>query len=419
MNVLILGSGGREYTLAWKIAQSRLLTKLYIAPGNAGTEEFGENIPLDILDFDQLSAFLKDKKINTVLVGPEVPLVKGVQDYLKLNNPNVLCVGPSQQGAMLEGSKAFAKKFMAKFNIPTAGYLEVTQRNLEAGINHILATPGPFVLKADGLAAGKGVLIIAEKQEAITALKEMIDGKFGSASEKVVIEEFLDGIEFSVFVLSDGKSYKILPIAKDYKRIGEGDTGLNTGGMGAISPVPFVNEDLKEKVIARIIEPTIKGIQEAKIDYIGFIFFGLILVNGDPFVIEYNCRLGDPETEAVIPRLENDLLEIMSLLRGQKLGEAVISIDPATAATVMLVSGGYPEKYTKGYKIQIPESDDSLIIHAGTATDQGDVVTNGGRVIAITSLAPTQQEALKKSYHIAEKIDFAGKYYRRDIGFDL
>lgn len=419
MNVLILGSGGREYTLAWKIAQSRLLTKLYIAPGNAGTEEFGENIPLDILDFDKLSEFLKEQKIDTVLVGPEVPLVKGVQDYLKLNNPTVLCVGPSQHGAMLEGSKAFAKEFMAKFNIPTAGYLEVTQRNLEAGINHILAAPGPFVLKADGLAAGKGVLIIEEKQEAISALKEMIDGKFGSASEKVVIEEFLDGIEFSVFVLSDGKSYKILPIAKDYKRIGEGDTGLNTGGMGAISPVPFVNDDLKEKVITRIIEPTIKGIQEAKIDYIGFIFFGLILVNGDPFVIEYNCRLGDPETEAVIPRLENDLLEIISLLRGQKLGQAAISINPATAATVMLVSGGYPEKYTKGHKIQIPETDDSLVIHAGTTTDQGHIVTNGGRVIAITSLAPNMAEALKKSYHIAEKIDFAGKYYRRDIGFDL
>ncbi len=419
MNILILGSGGREYTLAWKIAQSKRLGNLYIAPGNAGTEEFGENIPLDILDFHQLSILIKEKNINTVVVGPEVPLVKGVQDYLKLSNPKVLCIGPSQKGALLEGSKAFAKEFMAKFDIPTAAYLEVTSQNLQAGIDHILATEGPIVLKADGLAAGKGVLIIEEKKEAITVLKEMIDGKFGLASEKVVIEEFLDGIEFSVFALSDGQSYKILPIAKDYKRIGEGDTGLNTGGMGAISPVPFVNDNLIEKVIDRIIEPTIKGIQEAKLDYIGFIFFGLILVKDDPFVIEYNCRLGDPETEAVIPRLENDLIQLFELIKDQKLQAAEISINPATAATVMLVSGGYPQKYTKGYEIQIPESGESLIIHAGTTYNQGRIVTNGGRVIAVTSLAATQREALNRSYQIAEKIEFEGKYYRHDIGFDL
>ena len=419
MNILILGSGGREYTLAWKLAQSPKNVGIFIAPGNAGTSEFGENLVLDLLDFSALSDIINSKKIDLIVVGPEVPLVHGVQNFIKENHPNITCVGPSKEGAQLEGSKAFAKRFMARYEIPTAGYLEVTKDNLSEGRKQILSTTGPIVLKADGLAAGKGVLIIDDKQEALDALETMLNGQFGNASEAVVIEEFLDGIEFSVFVLTDGKDYKLLPIAKDYKRIGEGDMGLNTGGMGAVSPVNFVNEELMTKVIERIVRPTMKGIQEEKIDYSGFIFFGLIRVGQDPYVIEYNCRLGDPETEVIIPRLKTDLVEILESFQQGNLSSCDVNFEKQSAATVMLVSGGYPETYQKGYPIYTPEETDSLIIHAGTTNQDEQVVTNGGRVMAVTSLADTLDLALKKSYSVIDQIEFKDKYFRKDIGQDL
>ena len=419
MNILIIGSGGREYTLAWKIAQSPRLNKLYIAPGNGGTTEFGENIKIDILEFEAVSNIIDDKQIDVVLVGPEVPLVAGLKDHILENHPHVTCIGPSKMASRLEGSKSYAKKFMSTYGIPTAAYLEVTKSNLEEGENHIRDSIGPYVLKADGLAAGKGVLIIEDRDEAVQALHKMLEGQFGTASQKVVIEQFLDGIEFSVFVVTDGKTYLRLPDAKDYKRIGEGDTGLNTGGMGAISPVPFIDSQLDDRVIQDIIEPTIEGIRQEGLDYTGFIFFGLIKVGHEPLVIEYNCRLGDPETEAIIPRMETDFLELFNAIKHQELETMNLELKTDTAATVMMVSGGYPGNYKKGYEIHLPEETESLIIHAGTDRQDNSIVTNGGRVIAVTSLAATMKEALKKSYRTAEMINFQDQYYRRDIGFDL
>lgn len=421
MNVIIIGSGGRECTLAWKIAQSSRLNQLYIAPGNAGTHAYGENVVLDIFDFEAVGKFCLDHAIDFIIVGPEAPLVAGIYDHFQEEKyQGITVIGPSQEGAKLEGSKAYAKKFMQTFQIPTAGYGEYTMDTLAAGLKHIENHNGPFVLKADGLAAGKGVLIIHDKDEAKAELKAMLQGKFGNASHTVIIEDFLDGIEFSVFVITDGKDYFLLPEAKDYKRIGEGDTGLNTGGMGAISPVPFCDNVLMQKVKTRIIEPTIRGIYEKNIPYQGFIFFGLINIGGDPYVIEYNCRMGDPETEVVIPRLKNDFLELMEAVKNNNLDQIRAELDPRTAATVMLVSGGYPEAYEKG-KIMTGMNDvtDSFLFHAGTKNNGADIVTNGGRVIAITSFGQNIEEAVGQSKENAIKISFDGKYYRQDIGFDL
>ncbi len=422
MNILILGGGGREHTFAWKIQQSPHCSKLFIAPGNAGTATCGTNVALDPNDFEAVKAYVLDNEIEMVVVGPEAPLVKGIYDFFKndeaLNGVSV--IGPSQKGAMLEGSKAFAKEFMAKQNIPTAAYREFTANTLEDGLNYIATQTPPIVLKADGLAAGKGVLICQSIAEAQDELKEMLGGKFGDASSKVVIEQFLDGIEFSVFTLTDGYSYKILPIAKDYKRIGEGDTGLNTGGMGAVSPVSFVDEALMQKVENQIIRPTIEGIRQSDFEYEGFVFFGLINVGGDPFVIEYNCRMGDPETEVVLPRLQNDLVEMFIALRDGKLHQVEVEKDTRAATTVMLVSGGYPGKYEKGKTMSGFENvDNSILFHAGTKESEKGIVTNGGRVIAVTSYGNDFQEALKTSNQNAERINFEGKYYRKDIGFDL
>ncbi len=421
MNVIIIGSGGRECTLAWKIAQSPKLHQLYIAPGNAGSHAYGENVVIDIFDFEALGNFCLEKDIDFIIVGPEAPLVAGIYDFFQQDlYHNITVIGPSQEGAKLEGSKAYAKKFMQTYNIPTAGYGEYTFEHLDDGLKHIEENEGPFVLKADGLAAGKGVLIIQDKEKAKVELKAMLQGKFGEASHTVIIEDFLDGIEFSVFVITDGKEYLLLPEAKDYKRIGEGDTGLNTGGMGAISPVSFCDDILMQKVKSRIIEPTIKGINEKGIPYQGFIFFGLINIGGDPYVIEYNCRMGDPETEVVIPRLNNDLLDILQAVKDHRLSQIKVDQDPRTAATVMLVSGGYPEAYEKG-KIMTGMNDvfHSFLFHAGTKNEGADVVTNGGRVIAVTSFGENIEEAVEQSKYNAEKISFDGKYYRKDIGFDL
>lgn len=416
MNILILGSGGREHALAWKLSQSNELNNLYVMPGNPGTAQCAKNLEGSVVDFEKVEKYINDYNIDTLLVGPEAPLVAGVEDRFR---DVVKVVGPSQEGAQLEGSKAYAKEFMKEFNIPTAAYIEVTASNLASGIAHIESTQGPYVLKADGLAAGKGVLILEEKEEAIRELKYMLDGKFGEASQKVVIEEFLDGIEFSVFVLKSGASFKVLPVAKDYKRIGEGDTGLNTGGMGAVSPVHFVDNVMMQKVESRIIKPTVDGLIERGIRYDGFIFIGLINVDGEPKVIEYNCRMGDPETEVVMPRIESDFLKVLAKMGTDQFDETELSIKDAYATTVMLVSGGYPEAYEKGKVIRNIETDsESLLFHAGTAMGD-DLVTNGGRVMAITSYGSTMDEALKKSLDHAEKIQFEGKYYRTDIGFDL
>lgn len=422
MNILLLGSGGREHTFAWKMAQSPLCENLFIAPGNAGTKAHGTNLTIAVNDFSAIRDAVTRLEIDMVVVGPEAPLVDGIYDFFQ-DDPTlqaVQVVGPSQQGAKLEGSKAFAKKFMAQYGIPTAAYREFTSDSLQEGLAYLDQQPTPIVLKADGLAAGKGVLILNDREEAKAEFKAMLDGKFGAASAKVVVEEFLSGIEFSVFVLTDGESYQVLPIAKDYKRIGEGDTGLNTGGMGAVSPVPFVTPDIKEKVITRIVEPTIKGIQEQGFAYKGFVFLGLILVEGEPFVIEYNCRMGDPETEVVFPRLQNDLVALLESLNKGNLDQFTIQEDPRTAAAVILVSGGYPGAYEKGKTIKhIPTNSNSLIFHAGTRVEQDSVRTNGGRVIAITSLQQNLQDALDQSNSWAEKIQFDGKYFRTDIGFDL
>ena len=422
MNILLVGSGGREHALAWKMAQSPKLTKLFIAPGNAGTAELGENVDIPVTDFEQLGRFAIERKIDMVVVGPEVPLVKGIADFFK-SEPSLKhmhFIGPSTQGALLEGSKEFAKEFMLRHQIPTAKYFSVTASNLKEGLEFLKKMEAPFVLKADGLAAGKGVLIISSLQEAQTELKAMIEGKFGQASQKVVIEEFLEGIELSTFVITDGKSYKILPEAKDYKRIGEGDTGLNTGGMGCISPVPFADKEFLMKVEDRIIAPTIRGLQKDHINYTGFIFFGLMNKNGDPYVIEYNVRMGDPEAEVILPRLQSDLVGLFEAVANSTLSNLTLKIDPRSCTTVMLVSGGYPKVYGKGKVItRLEKVSESILFHAGTRLSDSGILTNGGRVIAISSLSANFREALGISYKNAEIITFDKKYYRRDIGFDL
>ena len=422
MNILILGSGGREHALAWKIGQSPLLTKLYIAPGNAGTEKEGENVLLNISDFGEIKNFVLENKINIVIVGPEDPLVKGIHDYFiaDITLKDVSVIGPVKAGALLEGSKKFAKEFMIKHNIPTAKYEGFRKENLEEGYKFLEKLDAPYVLKADGLAAGKGVIILDDIQEAKDSLKEMLDGKFGSASDVVVIEEFLKGIELSVFVLTDGDNYVILPEAKDYKRIGEGDIGLNTGGMGAISPVPFADKEFLAKVESRIIKPSISGLKKDGIPYVGFLFIGLMSVKGEPFVIEYNVRLGDPESEVVIPRIKSDFLSLLIAVADKKLNEEEIVFEDQTVTTVMLVSAGYPEAYEKG-KIMMgfDAVSDSILFHAGTKRVNDNFVTNGGRVLAVSSFGNDIKDALKKSFNNAEKVSFEGKYYRRDIGFDL
>jgi phosphoribosylamine---glycine ligase len=425
MRVLLLGSGGREHALGSKLIQSPLLSRLYTAPGNAGTAKIGTNIPIQATDFPAIRDFVLKEKINMVVVGPEDPLVSGIHDYFLRdeNLSRVPVIGPVKAGAMLEGSKEFAKAFMQKYGIPTAACHIITKENLDEGIAHINQTHPPYVLKADGLAAGKGVVICSSPGEAVRELHDMVVGaKFGQASSHVVIEEFLNGIELSVFILTDGISYKIFPVAKDYKRIGEGDTGPNTGGMGSVSPVPFADDVFMEKVEKRIIQPTMSGLKSEGIEYRGFIYFGLMKVKNDPYVIEYNCRLGDPETEAVLPRIKSDLLELFMAVAEQKLENFAIETDPLYTATVMLVSKGYPGAYEKGKVITGEERvSGSLLFHAGTAIQPGTgrVISNGGRVMAITSSGKTMKEALMKSYASAESITFEGKGYRRDIGFDL
>ncbi len=419
--ILVIGGGGREHAIINKIVESPLCDACFALPGNPGIGTIATNLEIPIFDFDKILAAIKVHNIQMVIVGPEVPLVDGIVDFLKEELPALMVVGPKKYAAQLEGSKAFAKEFMMRHQIPTATYIEVTKENLQVGIEHIQKNKGPYVLKADGLASGKGVLIIDDAKTAEMELKTMLDGKFGDASLKVVIEQFLDGIEFSVFALTDGKDYIILPEAKDYKRIGEGDTGLNTGGMGAISPVPFFDEVLRNKVIEQIIEPTIKGFDKDNIDFNGFVFFGLIKVGNEPFVIEYNCRMGDPETEAVFPRIKSDVVEAFISLSQGKLKDYQLIIDEKAAATIILVSGGYPEDFKKGFPVKGAKNiNDSIVFHSGTTTNSnGEVLTNGGRVLAITTLHENWKDALATSKQNAEKIDFKGKYYRKDIGFDL
>ncbi len=423
MNVLLLGSGGREHALAWKIAQSPLLNHLYIAPGNAGTATVGTNLDIDILDFGQVKKTVIEKNIDLVIPGPEEPVVRGIYDYFHADKElsALPILGPSRLAANLEGSKAFAKKFMAKYNIPTARYSTFTKETINAGLEFLRSLAPPYVLKADGLAAGKGVVIEHSLAAAESGLKEMLlDEKFGAASRKVVIEEFLSGIELSVFVLTDGNGYVLLPEAKDYKRVGEGDTGLNTGGMGAVSPVPFATIVFMEKIKAQIIAPTLDGLRNEKMDYRGFIFFGLINCDGNPKVIEYNVRMGDPETEVVMPRIKSDILPLLLAAAKGELKQARIEIDERPAITVMLVSGGYPEKYAKGKIITgINNIHDSIVLHAGTKAEAGNIVTNGGRVLAVTSLKNSLEEARAASYNSISKIDFENKYFRRDIGLDV
>ena len=423
MNVLILGSGGREHAFAWKIAKSSRCNKLFIAPGNAGTAQVGTNIDIGVNDFESIKEFIISEKVDLVLVGPEDPLVNGIYDYFKADEylKNISLIGPSKEGAKLEGSKEFAKEFMIRHEIPTAKYQAFTKDNLEEGYDFLESLEAPYVLKADGLAAGKGVLILNDLQEAKDELKAMVaNAKFGTASSTVVIEEFLSGIELSVFVLTDGNSYKILPSAKDYKRIGEGDTGLNTGGMGAVSPVPFADRFYIEKVEREIVKPTVEGLIKDGIAYKGFIFIGLINVKGQPKVIEYNVRMGDPETEVVIPRIKSDLLNLLKGIDDGTFSEKDLNITEEVATTVMLVSGGYPQSYEKGKEITGVESaEDSIVFHAGTKMENETLKTNGGRVIALTSFGENIENALKKSFESAEKISFKGKYYRKDIGFDL
>ncbi|NNK19940.1 MAG: phosphoribosylamine--glycine ligase [Flavobacteriaceae bacterium] len=423
MNILILGAGGREHTLAWKLNQSPKLSQLFVAPGNAGTAKIATNLSLNINDFQAVKDVVISHSINMVVVGPEDPLVKGIHDFFLSDNDlkNIPVIGPEKKAATLEGSKEFAKQFMMRHKIPTASYQSFTAEMLQEGFNFLGTLKPPYVLKADGLAAGKGVVILNDLDEARAELSRMLlDSKFGEASTTVVIEEFLSGIELSCFVLTDGINFKILPTAKDYKRIGEGDTGLNTGGMGAISPVPFAEGDFMEKVKERIILPTINGLQKDKIRYKGFIFIGLIKVGEDPFVIEYNVRLGDPETEVILPRIKNDLVEVFEAIAHGELNKIDLKVDRRSAVTVMTVSGGYPGAYTKGKEISgLEKIEDSLVFHAGTTISNGKVVTNGGRVLALTSFGDDFRKALDKSYQNVQKIDFEGMYYRNDLGFDL
>ncbi len=425
MNILILGSGGREHAIAWKMAQSPKVKSIFVAPGNAGTRNVGTNLPVELDDFNSIKMLVVEKDVDMVIVGPEAPLVNGIFDFF-VNDPilkNIPLIGPSKAGAMLEGSKSFAKEFMHKHNIPTAAYRTFNSTNIEQGYSFLESLSAPYVLKADGLAAGKGVIILDDINEAKAELASMInDQKFGEASAQVVIEEFLTGIELSVFVLTDGKDYVILPEAKDYKRIGEADSGLNTGGMGSISPVPFATSELMQKVEDEIIKPTVQGLSTDNIEYKGFIFIGLIVVNGNPIVIEYNCRLGDPETESVIPRIKTDLVDLFEATANGNLSNTEIEIDPRTAASIMLVSGGYPEDYEKGKPITgLDNVTNCIVFHAGTATDiENNIIkTNGGRVMAVTSLSNDLNSALEIAYENVKSINFEGKYVRKDIGFDL
>ena len=423
MRILLLGSGGREHAFAWKLVQSEQCEQLYVAPGNAGTDTIAKNVNINPTDFEGLKSFVISQAIEMVVVGPEDPLVKGIYDFFTLDETlkHIPVIGPSQLGAELEGSKEFAKKFLIKNNIPTAAYQSFTKETVQQGCDFLTTLKPPYVLKADGLAAGKGVLILSDLQEAQDELTNMlVNEKFGNASAKVVIEEFLDGIELSCFVLTDGKSYKILPTAKDYKRIGEGDTGLNTGGMGAVSPVPFADEVFMEKIETRIVKPTIEGLKNECIPYKGFIFIGLIKVEDDPYVIEYNVRMGDPETEVVLPRIKNDLVTLFKAVAQERLDEITLEIDERSATTVVMVSGGYPEDYEKGKLISgLTKETDSIIFHAGTKTQEEVVVTNGGRVLAITSYGNNFTQALEQSYQTIAGIHFEGMYFRKDIGFDL
>jgi phosphoribosylamine---glycine ligase len=424
MNLLILGSGGREHAIAWKSAQSSHLKKLFIAPGNAGTKSVGINVDLNVNDFEAIANFALENKIHIIVVGPEEPLVNGIVDYFNSREDlsKITLIGPNKEAAQLEGSKDFSKQFMARHNIPTAKYATFTKENIKDGYGFLELMKPPYVLKADGLAAGKGVLILTNLKEAKEELKNMLTGsKFGKASSKVVIEQFLKGIELSVFVVTDGKNYKLLPEAKDYKRIGANDTGANTGGMGAVSPVPFANREFMDKVENQVIIPTIKGLKKEGIHYSGFIFFGLISVKGDPYVIEYNCRLGDPETEVVMPRIKSDILELFDGIATDTLGERDVEIDARSVATVMMVSGGYPEKYEKGKQILgLKEFEKSIVFHAGTTENEdGAVLSNGGRVLAVTSYGKNIEKALKHSYNTIDNITFDNSNYRKDIGFDL